>query len=284
MIAIGNLEKGISHSRDFYQKQCAGSHAEKLIEYIEQFYDLATIEILSFDVFDTLLLRNSKYELERYLEMSQQFYDALILQGIDRFSLWDIYAARLTAFKTCYRTVKPNSTVREGRLIDILTLMVDLLELDRSFVDRLLKIELAYEVENLQVNPVLNAFLQHPKTSDKKVIFVSDMYLSGEQIKYLVETYHPEVDFFKTYSSADFGLTKSSGFLYEKVIGDLGTNRKTILHFGDNFHSDVSKAKESGLQAIHLPIPEYELEARSIRKKEFIESLEDRGFPLSLVY
>jgi predicted HAD superfamily hydrolase len=284
MTAFGTLEKHITYSIDFYQIERANFYAEQLIEYIEEFYGIQTIEILSFDVFDTLLLRNSKYELERYLEMSQQFHDYLISQDLDRFSVWDIYATRLTAFKTCYRTVKPNSTVREGRLIDVLTLMVELLELEPQFVDRLIKIELDYEVKNLRVNPVLSAFLQHPKMSDKKVIFVSDMYLSGEQIKYLVETYHPEVDFFKTYSSADFGLTKSSGLLYEKVIGDLGTNRKAIIHFGDNFHSDVSKAKESGWQAIHLPIPEYELEARTIRKKEFIKSLEEQKFPLNIVY
>ncbi len=284
MISIGTLEKTVSKSNDFYDKNRAGFYAEQLIEYIETYCYLEQIEVLSFDVFDTLLLRNSKYELERYLEMSQQFHDYLISQGIDRFSIWDIYAARLTAFRTCYRTVKPNCTVREGRLIDILTLMAKLLELELRFVDRLLKIELAYEVKNLRVNPVLDAFLQHPKMDDKKVIFVSDMYLSGEQIQYLVEKYHPEVAFFKTYSSADFGLTKSSGFLYEKVINDLGIARKAILHFGDNFHSDVYKAKESGLQAIHLPIPECELEIRAEKKQEFLKSLEEQDFQLSLVY
>jgi predicted HAD superfamily hydrolase len=281
---MNSIESEISKSLDFYDNNRALCYADRLIEYINNCCDLEGIQVLSFDVFDTLLLRNDKYELERYLEMSQQFHDYLLSQGIERFSLWDVYAARLTAFKTCYRTVKPNCTVREGRLIDVLNLIAKILELDLKVVDRLLEIEINYETANLRTNPAIDSFLKHPKIIDKKIIFVSDMYLSGEQIQLLVKKYYPKIDLFKTYSSADIGLTKSSALLYERIIHDLGINRKAILHFGDNFHADVYQAKKSGLQAIHLPIPEYELEKRAQKKRDFLKSLEEKSFTLSLIY
>ena len=281
---IPNLENLLFNSIDLYKSERASFYATKLFNKINSYIDFDRVDIFSFDVFDTLLLRNSKHELYRYLEMSEKFQIFLQTKGINNISVWDIYAARLTAFKTCYRTVNPVAKIREGRLQDVLKLILKILNLDSIFFSDLLNIELNYESANLNINPFLQVFLDYPEIKKKKIIFISDMYMSGDSIASLVKNVYPDLTLKKYYSSADFGITKSSGLLYDLVVKDLGVERNSIIHFGDNFRSDVQLAKARGLKAIHLPIPKISIEDRKQNKEQLENKLIANKFDLSLVY
>ncbi|MCU0524017.1 MAG: hypothetical protein MUF72_04245 [Elainella sp. Prado103] len=285
---IGSLEKLLSDNSDWISPEQADLYAAQFIDYLDASMSFDRISILSFDVFDTLLLRNEKYELYRYLEISQRVQTCLQQRGFNSATVWDIYAARLVAFKTCYRTVPHQLMSREGRLLDILTLMLKLLAIEPSWVnevlDEVLDIELTYEQQNLRPNPLLDRLLQHPRIVNKAIILVSDMYLAGTHIHQLVQHFYPHLQCQAVYSSADYSLTKSNGLLFEQVIRDLKVERSTILHWGDNFHADVKSAKSKGLQAIHLPIPDRALRQRAEHKQQFLATLEQQGFDLTLVY
>jgi predicted HAD superfamily hydrolase len=277
---IGNLEKTFSTSNNLYELEQAEQYAKILYQTIKKRIDLNTIKILSFDVFDTLLLRNSKYEPHRYLEMSEKIVFFLIDKGINNFSIWDIYSARITAFRVCYRTVKQNCKIREGKLIDVLSLMVQILNLEKWVIPELIKIELAYELENLKVNPLLKSFLAISEIQQKQIIFISDMYMSGQHIYQLFKQYYPDLELASYYSSADYGITKLSGLLYGLVAQDLGVDCSQILHMGDNLQGDVQQAKKRGVNAIHLPIPEIYLKERRQEKEKFKADLIAQKFHL----
>lgn len=274
----GSFEKALYQSCDLYELEKGEYYANILYETIKQRIDLDAIKILSFDVFDTLLLRNSKYEPHRYLEMSDKVREFLFAKGFKNISLWDIYSARLTAFRVCYRTVSQNCRVKEGKLIDVLSLMAKILNLDKWIIPELIKIELAYESENLRVNPYLQAFFKIPEIKSKQVIFISDMYMSGEHIYQLFQKSYPELKLSKYYSSADYGLTKLSGFLYSFVAQDLNISCSEMLHMGDNLKGDVQQAKAQGLKAIHLPIPKMYLQERKEEKEKFKAELNSQNF------
>lgn len=281
---IGYLEKLFSESVDLYEQEKAEIYAQALYEDIESRIGLENIKILSFDVFDTLLLRNDKHELYRFLEVAERVHELLTVKGITNLSVWDIYSARLTAFRICYRTVNHTHKIREGKLIDVLALMSKILGLEVWIVPELVRIELTYEEENLRVNPFLDSFFRHPEIKSKEIIFISDMYLNGDWIYQLVHKSYPLLEFSKYYSSADYSLTKSSGLLYDLMLKDLKVSRSSIVHMGDNFHSDVQCAKARGLRAIHLPIPKKFLQAREKEKQRLFTELAAQSFDLSLVY
>ena len=280
---VGDFEKLFSTSKDLYEPGKAEYYANALHQTIKNRMSLQEIKIISFDVFDTLLLRNSKYEPHRYLEIAERVKKLLTVKGIEQFSIWDIYAARLTAFRTCYRTVKQNCKIREGRLIDVLSLMTKILNLEKWIVPELIRIELTYESENLRVNPILKSFFGITEIKSKQIIFISDMYMSGEHIYQLFRNCYPDLKLTKYYSSADFGLTKLSGLLYGLVAKDLGIECSQILHMGDNLRGDVQKAKEQGIKAIHLPIPEIYLQERKQEKEKFKAELIAQKFDFSLI-
>jgi len=281
---IGHLERLMSESIDLYMPEKAEKYAQALLEDIETRIGLENIKVFSFDVFDTLLLRNQKYELFRYLEISKLVHELLINKEIHHLSIWEIYAARLSAFRICYRTVSHTHRIREGKLLDVLSLMGKILGLEVWIVPELLRIELTYEQDNLSINPWLDIFLRYPKIQSKDIVFISDMYMQEDWIYQLVRRCYPSLEIFRYYSSANYGLTKTSGLLYDLVVDELQVSRSEIVHMGDNFRADVQSAKERGLRAIHLPIPENILQQRKQNKQHFKTELITQGFDLSLVY
>ena len=246
------------------------------------------ITTLSFDVFDTLLLRNTKHELYRYYEICERFKQLIDLHLKTDIDIDDIYISRLTAFKACYRSVTPKCGVREGRLESVLVLMMKILNLAPDSIEEILPLlieaEVEYETENLAVNPVLNCLFHNDMADDLDIIFVSDMYLPVSLIRKLVYHFYPNLSLKASYSSADLSITKSSGLLYEFVLKDLGLNRKEILHVGDNLKSDVEMARRRGISALHLPIPDDKLAEKKIKKKQFERWLAERGFELELFW
>lgn len=280
---IGNFEKLFATSKELYKVDKAEYYAHILCKTIQNRMSFQEIKVLSFDVFDTLLLRNSKYEPHRYLEIAEKVQNLLTAKGIEHLSIWDIYAARLTAFRVCYRTVNQNCKIREGRLIDVLSLMAKILNLEKWIIPELIRIELIYESENLRANPILKAFFEITEIKNKQIIFISDMYMSGEHIYQLFKRPYPNLALTKYYSSADYGLTKLSGLLYGLVAKDLGVECFQILHMGDNLKGDVQKAKERGLKAIHLPIPEICLQERKLEKEKFKAELIAQKFDFPLI-
>lgn len=280
----GNFEQLLTSSGDLYKMEKAEFYANLLRQKVTKDFTAEAIQVYSFDVFDTLLLRNSKPELQRYLEIAEQVLEFCQAKGIKHLSLWDIYAARLTAFKISYRTVNHNCQVREGKLIDVLNLMLKILELDAWIIPDLVRIELTYETANLTVNPFLQVLLKSLMQANKQIIFISDMYLPGDWIYQLLVNFYPELTLTNYYASSDSGLTKSSGLLYNFVLQDMKVEPATILHMGDNFKADVYQAKAQGLNSIHLPIPELYLAARKQASNKFTTELTAQGFDLSLVY
>ncbi|MCI5147093.1 MAG: HAD family hydrolase, partial [Candidatus Electrothrix sp. AR3] len=83
-------------------------------------------------------------------------------------------------------------------------------------------------------------------------VLISDFYLPGPSFNTMLENMGLQDQFDHIYISADHGLSKGSGRLYEKISQDLGCPAEQMLMIGDNAHSDVLRAKEKGLQAIQV--------------------------------
>ena len=86
----------------------------------------------------------------------------------------------------------------------------------------------------------------------KKVIFTSDMYLPEDVIvKILKENGYTE--YTKLYLSSTVKKIKWTGDLYRHVFKDMGLEPGEMIHMGDNFESDYKRAKELGMNSIHIP-------------------------------
>ena len=181
-------------------------------------------EIVSFDIFDTLLKRSCG-DPESLFELIELKYNAKGF-AIERKKA-EIRARNLKA----------------GHEITYENIYEQILPKYRKYKD----IEQYEERQCLFVNDELRGFLKTCKESGKRVIGISDMYFSEIFISGILHNNHVILD--ALYVSSEVDKTKARGDLFAFVKKQEG-NIKKIIHIGDNYKSDVLVAKKYNFDAI----------------------------------
>ncbi|MEZ0167567.1 HAD family hydrolase [Microvirga sp. TS319] len=245
---------------------------------------LEGIEILSLDVFDTALLRNKKSEARRYFEMAKGFVaylrDAERLPDIQVAAI-DVLLARALGMGVSYRARTPVQGSREGSIDDVNEICARILRLDQDTKSTLLKMEVDYEVGNLVPNAMLLEISEHFRAAGGKVILLSDMYLPAPAIEEIAERVAGKRFFDHVFSSCDFVVSKRSGRIFKEVEDVLKAQSSQFLHIGDSLLGDVTRARQAGWQALHLPISNTEVTEREEDLFLFLEEMSAMGIDVS---
>lgn len=186
-------------------------------------------DIISFDIFDTLLIRP-------YVKPTDLFLHIEKLYKIKGFHKNRIMAEKLA----------------RGKYIDYeeITLNQIYEEIDDKY-KRFKEIEIELEERILTTHKENKEIYDYALRIGKKIIIVSDMYLPKEVIeKILIKNNY--TNYYKLYLSSDLMLTKASGNLYKYIIDDLKVAPSSIMHIGDNYHSDFENARLYGIDAFFI--------------------------------
>ncbi len=239
--------------------------------------------VLSFDVFDTFLLRNNKPETARYLELSTCVRERLAGAVAKPPSDVDLLLARLQGMAFSYRTRKAVDGCREGHIEQVARFQRLSLNLPEETEEAFLAVELDYETANLTVNPVLAAVATAFRARGGKVILVSDMYLGAKEIGMILARLSNGVNnwYDRIFSSADHILSKRSGKIFPLIEKDLGLPGKEFLHIGDAWEGDVVRPREAGWNALHFPVSKREAAERERALSSFVDDLKARGHDLT---
>ena len=230
--------------------------------------------ILSFDVFDTFLLRNNKPEAQRYWEISDEISKALKMPGL---TAEDLYLARCLGMEIAYRTRPAVAGCREGRIEDVIRIAARQLGLPPRRRRVFFEIEKNYEKKNLHKNLVLINLAKKFKKSGGKIILISDMYLGAEVIQEICGSVAGNCNFDAVFSSADEVVSKRSGKLFRRIEAALDAEPTSFFHIGDSWIGDVQKARLAGWGAFYFPISNKELAARDAGLKGFLERMDSKG-------
>ncbi|NRG18537.1 hypothetical protein HPQ64_12640 [Rhizobiales bacterium] len=257
---VNDYYKKILEAEEFREFYNDSSNCYEIVEAICDIAKNKEIEIISFDVFDTALLREGKPEILRFLESAEWFVGRCSEAGLAvRFEKKDVFLARIMAAKAAY-SISPNiAGNREGRLRDIARITCDLLghpELADDYVTN----ELLYEAASLIANPMLNHLEE--ALPDIPFIYVSDMYIESFDIRTLLSSKFGIEKIYDVYSSADLNGSKRTGGIFSYLEGKYRTRGENILHIGDNLWSDYKMPKKSGWNAFYLPVSEKEKRKR----------------------
>ena len=188
-------------------------------------------DVISFDVFDTLLLRPLMDPADVFEIVEEQ-------SGEKGFA-----CARKTAGWNSLQTVLQADS-GERSLDEIYSLI--------PRYAHLRDVELALEDRLLVGNPETIALYNEAKRIGKKVVIVSDMYLSGEFIrKKLRDVGVDSWDGF--FLSSERKCRKDTGDLFEAMLKEMDVDASRILHIGDTETSDFMRAQEKGLVSYLYP-------------------------------
>ena len=195
----------------------------KEIEFIKSLVDQH--EAISFDVFDTLVLRPFLYPADLFLYI-EQAYDAPCFryerQKAERIAL----------------SYNPTATFDE-----IYHYM------PKEF-RHLAQVELDLELQTIQPNKAMRLIFDYAKQQKKKIIIASDMYLSEDFIAQILKK-NGYIGYDNLLVSSQRGKSKATGELFKAVVDAASVEPGKILHIGDSPHHDVEMPKKYGVNAYY---------------------------------
>lgn len=207
---------------------------------------MADVDLVSVDVFDTLLLRRTRPEFARFSDVAELQHGAL---GAASPGSAALLACRLRVTRRAYDEVRAGRS-GEVSFAAILAELCAELHLPSETAAALLEVELHYEAGVLAPNRPLATLLAGLAVP---VVAVSDTPLSAASVGALLMRFLPGLPLGRIYASADEGATKRDGALFDVVCRREGVAPARVLHVGDHPHSDVAMPKARGLGAVHLP-------------------------------
>lgn len=214
------------------------SHLPGLGEAIERH------EIISFDIFDTLLQRPYQLPRDLFAAVSKEVPEEELAQI-------DFSRARIAAEKSAFEIALSESR-GEITLDEIYAALHNSTNISLETCERLKRAEIQLELDLLYPRRSGLSAFRAAIARGKRVILISDMYLPKDVIVRTL-TANGIVGYEKLFLSHEYGAKKHSGRLFETVLQELQVNPKIILHIGDNEIGDIKRAGEKGMDTFHLP-------------------------------
>lgn len=194
--------------------------------------DLMQYDVISFDIFDTLILRPFAKPTDLFMVVG------------NKLKIIDFMRIRMEAEKAARDEAMVLRGNHEVTIYEIYEKVNKKTGID---VQKGVEAELETEMEFCFANPYMKRVYELLKDQGKKIILTSDMYLPFDLMKKLVKSCGYD-SYDKLYVSCDYECNKRSGGLYKTIRHELGDEIK-IAHVGDNYETDVNSAKNNGFNA-----------------------------------
>ncbi len=203
---------------------------EKLIKIIDNY------EVISFDIFDTLLLRNVQKPIDIFKILAKEVKEKYHIDDFQKIRINSEQESRTIANKF------------ETSLDEIYDVIKNKIEVKDKVIDAIKNREMALEKEFIIANPFMKKIYEYCLKKNKKVICITDMYLSKEFILELLKCNGYDIE---VYLSCFYHAGKGDCTLYEEVYKQNKFDKSKWLHIGDNYFADYEKAMEFGISAYH---------------------------------
>lgn len=204
------------------------------------------IRVVSFDIFDTLLVRPLWEPSDVFVFMQKEFERICPEYRQTKFILY-----RQTAEDQCRRQNGISTNREDVTITQIYATLSDLLNLSDEQAKALLELEIRTEEHFLKPRHTGRQLLEFALAYDKDVIYTSDMYLEEAHIRRFMDAFdYPQLPL---YLSSKLGYLKSSGSLFQHILKSRNLRPEQIIHIGDTWNVDCEVPSGLGLSTALLP-------------------------------
>jgi FMN phosphatase YigB (HAD superfamily) len=219
---------------------------------------ISEVEVVSFDLFDTLVCR----KLFSYTDVFELVEQKLVARGV---AAEGLSKARIAMEKELSAQGAP-------KLEDIYEKVIDCIDI-RISARELAEIERETDLAVIAPRRGWDEVFDHIRSMGKKVVITTDSYYSLEWIRNLLEK-NGIAGIDRIYVSCEYGKAKNQG-LYQALVDDYPGCR--ILHIGDDEYADIEKAREAGLDTFKIMSGrDYFDTLGGLGLEESVETLSDR--------
>lgn len=191
-------------------------------------------DVISFDVFDTLLFR--------IVNTPETIFDLLGgMYSIPGFRKLRMNAQNEASRRAYVKYGWPHADMNQ--IYEVLSEYTD-----KSICwDQIREAEIEMEKDSLHANPEMKPIFSYARNTGKRIIAVTDMYLFADTISEVLERegFHPDF----VYCSADEHKAKFNKELFTEVAKRENVSINSILHIGDNMRDDVEYPRSLGEKA-----------------------------------
>ncbi|MFC5354305.1 HAD family hydrolase [Azospirillum himalayense] len=208
--------------------------------------DPSAFDLVTLDVFDTLLLRRCGPPEAVFERVAQAARSAALLDP----SVTD------DAFVIMRRQAEARARSQSGD-VDLAAIYraLELHDTDTAALERLeRRVERAMAI----ANPYMLSLLGHLQEQGTPVLLISDMYLGGAEIRGMLESVGIAAgrNYERLHVSCDHGASKAGGVLFRMILAQHpGLRPDRVLHIGDDPVTDKAGAAAAGIRALHYTLP-----------------------------
>ncbi len=204
-----------------------GKTPEEVIERLKGY------DVISFDVFDTLIFRPYLEAVDLFGEVGRQI-EVLEFQKI-----------------RCEmeQKAREEQMKKEGNMEVTLDEIYTMIHKKTGIKEEVKEIEFSLEYQVCFANPYFRQVIEGLQKEKKRLIIISDMYLSEKQIRQILKSAGYK-KFAAYYISSEYRKSKSSGELYQTVLEKEGAHH-SFVHIGDNWTADIKQAQIYGIDALY---------------------------------
>lgn len=237
--------KTTMHKEDYFYDS-ARTKWNDGIEVAKKLISDSNIEYVSFDIFDTLITR-PLYTPQHVFELMDIEFKKLLHTNVSfpKIRLDGENSARM-------RMGQLRPEYQDVTIDEIYDEIENRYQMDHKHITVLKNLEINLEVELSQCRSTIRELYELAKNLNKKIIIVSDMYLTKETIEQILKK-NGYSAYEKLYLSSDIRLTKNTGDLFKYVLNDLAIAGEKILHFGDTWTNDFINPERLGIKTYFIP-------------------------------
>lgn len=191
-------------------------------------------EVVSFDIFDTLLLRN-------------------VQRPSDIFRILDKYVFNRFGYKNFF-DLRVESEQKSRCEANSYECNIDEIYEQMSFtskenIENIKEKELELEEKFLVANPFMKKVYDYCIKNGKKIICISDMYLPEMFIRKVLEKNGYKIE--SVYVSNVYHKHKGNGSLFSEVAKLNSFDKSKWIHIGDNYYSDYEQPRILNISSYH---------------------------------
>ena len=202
---------------------------------------VASNEVISFDIFDTLIIRPFSFPHHVFTYMNGEV--AEITGNYDeKFSIYR---------RSLHQEVKKITALEEVRLDEIYDYIAEVKGWSAKVKNKVKALELSSELHFCTEKKYGKALFELAKKLNKKILLISDMYLSKEHIEAILSK-NGYSGYDSLYISSEYRKAKHTSNLFKVVLSEQDVHPSKILHVGDNKVSDVDIPNKLGLNTLFI--------------------------------
>ena len=248
---------------------------QNLLTEIENRIESHNLDLLLFDIFDTIILR----------KVHPEYVKKIFSRKLKEYYLIDINSEELYQYRfdieaSLCRENEKNGFDLEFRFEDFCEKIYKKLQAEKlfkndivydDFLKKCKKFEIESELLTQKVDPEIIKIVKYAYEKNIPVYALSDFYLSKEMLEILFQKHNIREFFTDLFVSSEYLIAKRSGRLYEKVLTEQFSQSQNIVMIGDNAHSDYEMAKRYSIDAFLID---------RTKQRDFYQSYESDVLPV----